>query len=133
MPRFVEVLAGSTLIGHSRLEAGDPPMGVAFGRFLPLPAYASIKAEVVAARGRDQAHLNISVRLSNGAVLPAQGGVQLLDYSASFGDEGLEVEVLGIDYPLYQELFPAHVAAYENQFPSAGEDSRLSAAPRVKR
>jgi|GEM_PF-3331306 len=34
-----------------------------------------------------------------------------------FGDE-IEVFVtaLGIGYPTYEELFPEHVAAYENQF-----------------
>lgn len=115
-----EVLSGSTLIGHSELEAGDPPMGVAFGRFIPLPAYDSIKSIVIATSEGEQSHLYLSVRLANGSALPAQGGVQLTDLSAELGPEGLQVSVLGVGYPLYQELFPGHVAAYESQFRTAG-------------
>jgi len=116
MPRF-EVLAGATLVGHSELEHGDAPMGVALGRFLPLPAYAKIQSAVIAAREGSQAHLNLEVRPIGGEALPSQAGVRINDYSAELGPEGLEVEILGIGYPLYAELFPAHVAAYRAQFP----------------
>jgi hypothetical protein len=119
MPRF-EVLAGSVVVGHSDLELGDAPMGVAGGKFLPAPAYAMLQALVVAARESSQAHLSLRVRLAEGQELPAQGGVQIIDYSAELGGEGMEVHVLGIGYPLYEELFPTHVAAYEAQFPKAG-------------
>jgi len=46
MARF-EVLANGVLIGHSELESGDPPMGVAEGRFLPSPANTAIQPSVV--------------------------------------------------------------------------------------
>jgi hypothetical protein len=115
MARF-EVLASSIIVGHSELEGGDPPMGVATGKFMPLPAYAAIKASVVASRDSSQEHLSLAVRSSDGQLLPAQGGVQIVDYSAELGAEGIEVHVLGIDYPLYAELFPEHVTAYKNQF-----------------
>jgi hypothetical protein len=117
LPRF-EVLSGSTVIGHSELEGGDPPMGVALGRFLPLPAYASVQPAVLAAPEGSQAHLALSVRMAGGPVLPSVGGVQLLDYSADLGLEGMEVYVLGIAYPLYDQLFPSHVAAYHAKFQS---------------
>ncbi len=39
-----EVKLGSEIIGFSELERGDPPMGVASGRFVPTPAYASIQS-----------------------------------------------------------------------------------------
>ena len=118
MPRF-EVLSGSIPVGHSELEYGDAPMGVAYGRFFPLPAYAKIQRAVIAAReGGSQADLSLEVRPSGGETLPAQGGVSIRDFSAELGPEGLEVEVLGIGYPLYEELFPGHVAAYKARFPS---------------
>ena len=41
MPRF-EVWHHAQLIGWSELESGDPPMGVAFGLFIPAPAYAGV-------------------------------------------------------------------------------------------
>jgi hypothetical protein len=61
-------------------------------------------------------HLALLVRLKNGADVPSAGGVRITDYSAELGDEGLEIEVLGIPYPLYGELFPEQVAAYRAQF-----------------
>jgi hypothetical protein len=118
MLRF-EILADGVLIGHSDLEFGDPPMGVAEGKFLPLPGYFAIQPMVVAARENGlQTHLALVAREPNGPALPAQGGVYIRDYSAELGAEGLTVEVLGIGYPLYGELFPSHVEAYRARFPS---------------
>jgi hypothetical protein len=95
-------------------------MGVAEGKFLPSPAYARIQPAVLAARESSQAQLSLTVRLIGGQVLPAQGGVHILDYSDELGADGLEVSVLGIGYPLYEELFPEHVAAYRAQLPPNG-------------
>ena len=109
-----KVFAGTALIGHSALETGDPPMGVAFGKFIPLPSYASIQAQCVAARDLPQAHLALSIMCPNGDPLPAELGVAILDYSAELGE--IEVHAVGIGYPLYGELFPQHVVAYQKQF-----------------
>lgn len=119
MSRF-EVFVGSIPIGHTELELGDPPMGVALGKFLPSPEYANLQPSIVAAGVGSQAHLSLRVCRSNGQELPAEGGVQILDCSAEMGADGLEVHVLGIGYPLYGELFPHHVAAYDAQFTKAG-------------
>jgi hypothetical protein len=95
-------------------------MGVAEGRFLPSPAYAAIQPSVVATRYGSQAHLMLSVRSYKGTHLSAQGGVQILDYSAELAAEEIEVHVLGIGYPTYEELFPFHVAAYCARFSKDG-------------
>jgi hypothetical protein len=113
-----EVFAGGILVGYSELESGDPPMGVAAGKLSPSPAYRTIQPSVVAAREGSQADLALAVRTADGQELPGQGGVQILDYSAELGAEGIQVHVLGIGYPLYEELFPQHVAAYRSQFSS---------------
>ena len=118
MYRF-DVLASATLIGYSELELGDAPMGVAFGRFAPLPAYVNIQKAVVESAGGSQDHLFLSVRLTNGSPLPGGGTIHLEDHSFELGPEGLELSVLGIAYPIYEELFPAHVAAYARQFPKS--------------
>jgi hypothetical protein len=115
MPRF-EVFSNTTLIGYSELEGGDPPMGVAMGRFLPLPAYEAIPPMVVSARNGLQTHLAFTVRAADGHPIPAQGGVQINDYSVELGPEGIEVEVLGIGYPVYEELFPGRHAEYAAGF-----------------
>jgi hypothetical protein len=119
MPRF-EVLAGKALVGHSELELGDAPMGVAGGKLLPSPEYAAIQPSVINTREGSQAHLALVVRLVDGRDLPAQGGVHITDYSAELGlEDGLQVEVLGIGYPLYEELFPEQIAAYKAQIAKA--------------
>src|SRR5215470_17715926 len=40
--RFI-VKLGKEIVGFSELESGDPPMGEAFGRFVPTAAYKSIQ------------------------------------------------------------------------------------------
>ena len=43
-------------------------------------------------------------------------GVAVLDFSPDLGAEAIELNVLGIPYPLYGEIFPHHVACYDRQF-----------------
>ena len=119
MKRFV-VLAGPTVIGHSDLELGDAPMGVAGGQFVPSTEYASVRPACVAARESSQAHIGLSVRVAGGESVPAQGGVQIFDYSEELGKAGVEVHVNGIPHPLYERLFPEHVEAYAKQFSAEG-------------
>lgn len=112
MSRFA-IHAGPVLVGHSDLENGDPAVGVAAGRFLPVAAYAMVQTEVVAARDASQVHLQLRVLTRQGEELAAQGSVQIVDYSTEFGAEGLEVQVLGIDPQRYAVLFPDQVQADE--------------------
>jgi hypothetical protein len=109
------IYSGEHLIGWSELELGDPPMGVAYGKFVSLPAYKTIQSRVISLNGKDQSELHLSVCLPNGTALEA-AGVHIVDYSAELGEGGLEVSVLGICNPPYEQLFPHHVAAYERQF-----------------
>jgi hypothetical protein len=111
-----KILFGNTVIGHSALESGDPPMGVAFGKFKPLPAYENVRTQCVALREKSQERLSLSVVQPNGQPLPATLGVAILDYSNELGPTEIEVHALGIGYPLYEQLFPNQVAAYANQF-----------------
>jgi hypothetical protein len=81
-------------------------MGVAFGRFFPAAAYASIQAEC-ASNHDDQTNLQLSVAAASGEIIQC-AGVAILD-----GGGDIEVNVLGISNPPYAELFPQHVAQYE--------------------
>jgi hypothetical protein len=118
MPRF-EIHSDGVLVGYSDLEGGDPPMGVAGGKFMPVRAYDQIRSFTCLSPSQrqipSQECLKLVVRDSGGREIPSSGGIQITDYSAELGPEGLVVEVLGIGYPLYEELFPEHVAAYRNQ------------------
>ena len=91
-------------------------MGVAGGRFFPLPAYEAIRPLLLAARNPIQAHLALSVRTADGHAIPAEGGVQMNDYSTELGPESIEIEVMGIGYSLYEKLFPARHEAYVEWF-----------------
>jgi len=122
MPRF-EVFSSGVLIGHSELESGDPPMGIAEGRFLALPAYDALRISVLASQDGSQNDLSHAVRKSNAPDLEPEGPIQITDYCADLGPDGLEIAVCGIPYPLYEELFPELVASYRNQFGKSPSDA----------
>jgi hypothetical protein len=102
MQRFTFRAEGIS-IGWSHLEQGDPPMGVAFGVFHPLPGYAP-------------PHTDIVVHAPGGERIAASG-VGIADPGEGLHSAGAEVEVLGIPWADYARLFPAHVAAYDASIP----------------
>jgi hypothetical protein len=102
-PLRFEVVAGDTVIGHSALEHGDPPMGVTHGRLHVTPAYAS-----------RQAGTPLRVRPIDGEFFEPEGGVHTEDFSAELDE--IEVSVLGIASAVYERYFPHHVKAYEDSF-----------------
>jgi hypothetical protein len=108
------VFSNGVLVGHSMLEGGDPPMGVAFGTFVPTADYGSIEHHCKT-NLTDQSSLRLTVRSRTGVELEC-AGVGILDYSAEADEQCIEVNVLGISYPPYEELFPNHVASYAQQF-----------------
>jgi hypothetical protein len=110
------IYAQEVLVGHSLLEHGDPPMGVAFGVFIPNAAYTTIQRECQTNHA-DQSSLHLRVQTESGTQIPCVG-VGILDYSTELDPPYVEVNVLGISYPLYGELFPHHVARYDQQFPN---------------
>ncbi|WOE77433.1 hypothetical protein RZO07_19140 [Pseudomonas protegens] len=114
MPRF-EIFSNGQYIGWSDLEYGDPPMGVAFGVFVPGPGYSSIQEQVRASTQQDQRHFNFTVRMVGGEDIRASGAA-IADDSADCGTDAIELVVLGIEYPDYGEIFPEHVERYERQF-----------------
>lgn len=93
-------------------------MGIATGVLRPTAEYSLVQPALIATREDSQAHLELVVRLADGEEILSAGGVHITDYSEELGfEDGIEVDVLGIGYPLYEELFPGHVAAYRAQFP----------------
>jgi hypothetical protein len=111
--RFI-VKVGNEIVGFSELESGDPPMGVAFGRFVPTAAYKSIQQHCMADAW--QPIPTLTVEFEEGQPLERSGPVQIIDCGPEFGEKGIQVFVNGIPYPLYGELFPQHVERYRKQF-----------------
>jgi hypothetical protein len=90
-------------------------MGVALGKFRPTPAYSMIRSACIAALATGSwEKLNLAIRTADGLRIPAQGGVMILDGEAVNSSE-IEVQAAGIPHPLYAQLFPAHVLAYESR------------------
>ena len=95
-----EILYDNVVIGTTSFELGDPPMGVAFGKFTPTSTY----------RRDDIADNNKLAARVAGTMIPSEGlGIE--DAADESGE--IEVTILGIPYPLYEELFPDHVEAYD--------------------
>jgi len=119
------IYSGETLIGHSELEGGDAPMGVAFGKLVPTEAFGGIRGAAEPGNvlkknsiKNIRAWRGLSVRTPNGDALECQMGVQVLEHGEAKNPYALEVYCSGIPYPLYEELFPHHVKEYRDQFKS---------------
>ena len=80
MATMYQVFSNGVLVGHSALEYGDPPMGVAFGKFIPNNAYLTIRSECISNHS-DQSALHLSVRTEAGLELQC-AGVAILDSAA---------------------------------------------------
>lgn len=107
------IISGGRILGYSELEQGDPPMGVAFGRFIPAEGFGVFVQTVPPdATGGDRVQIwnNLEARSANGAVLQCAGVGIRYDLDGEFA---CEVEVLGIGSPLYEEMFPHLVEAYD--------------------
>jgi hypothetical protein len=111
-----QVKLGSEVIGFSEFERGDPPMGVASGRLVPTPAYASIQRYCIEHREHWVNIPRLTVETLEGVLIECSGGVQIIDFSPELGERGIEIRLNGITSPAYTELFLHHVEAYRKQF-----------------
>jgi hypothetical protein len=115
-----KVYANGILVGAAELSAGDPPMGVAFGAFLPDGAYKEIQPIVrensiglpavadTQERIERQAKydaLRLSVITEDGEVLEAVG-IGIIDFSEELDTDPYLLEVVGIPSEVYRRLFP---------------------------
>jgi hypothetical protein len=105
------------LIGKSALEDGDPPMGCAEGVFYAGEGFSEFRASVAPQTDDDPA-----IKRWVGLSVHTEGGVKVecletVLFDWDFGDEKeLRVDVIGIQNPRYEELFPGRYAAYEASF-----------------
>ena len=97
-------------------------MGVASGKFDPTDAFAQFRSVLRPAldgarkEQRDMRYLaGLRAITANGVALVCSH-VEVIEYGEIDEPFALEVFCNGIPYPLYEELFPDHVKAYEGQF-----------------
>lgn len=115
-----EVRLNGETIGFSELEGGDPPMGVAFGQFIPTAAYKSLQQYCVERGISGLAIPGLIVHTHSGSSTECGGGIQIIDLSPELGPPGIQIHLNAIPYPQYGELFPEHVKGYKDQFRDRG-------------
>lgn len=114
--KLFSVSHGGGLIGHSRLEFGDPPMGIALGRFIPTEAFSQFRLQNSATEDTDQRiWVGFKVSTENDIDIDCTA-VSIIEYGEENDPFDIQVSCLGISYPFYSELFPHHVEGYENSF-----------------
>ena len=116
------IFHSDVLIGRSELEHGDPPMGVAFGRFKPTSSFASLRNTMKPAHdgvGKEQCDLRyltgLCAKTADGIALVCSH-VEVCEYGEADNPLEWEVTCFGIEHPLYEELFPHHLKAYGDLF-----------------
>jgi len=101
----VTVFEGSTPIGTAVLDALDPPMGVAMGKFNPTPAYVvDHHANVIDGDYAGDRSEILRVERADGVRI-LSGAVSIHDWS-ELGER--ELHLLGIFEPQYKTLFSEH-------------------------
>lgn len=121
-----DIFLDDKVIGTTELEKADAPMGVVFGNIKLYDissVYEFFKSycmtngiEIINDYPEDKliATSNIptlKIITSDGVEIKGQGtSIDGMD------SDVFEVTILGIPYPFYEEAFPHHVKAYEDQF-----------------
>jgi hypothetical protein len=115
-----QVKLGTEIIGFSELAGGDPPMGVAFGRFVATPAYSAVQPYCIEHRNSWVSIPELTVWVTSGVPIECSGGVQIIDFSPELREAGIELHVNGITNPPYCELFPDQEKAYRSRSSTSG-------------
>ena len=108
-------------IGYSRLEWGDPPMGIAYGEFVPKPNLSNFLSMLTRLDHETESLDGLEGITPDGVEIKCQLGITLLVYDLGEGESYYEVQCLGVYHPDYKELFPHHVKSYEESFNSYSE------------
>ncbi len=102
-----EIKLDNEIIGYSDLEhPSDRSTGGASGRFVPAPAYAAVRQYFAEHTINWVPMPNLTLWLAGGGSVECVGGLQVMDSSVALGKDMIEVDVAGITYPSYDELFP---------------------------
>jgi len=110
------ILSQGQIIGYSRLEHGDAPMGVAFGGFVPCANFEAFTHKV---EPDWKGGAGIAIWSGLQAVSPGNTILECLNVAISTSNTDnvvqCEVEILGIHSSHYHEFFSHHLEAYERK------------------
>jgi hypothetical protein len=127
-----DIFLDDKIIGTTELEKADAPMGVVFGDielheissgYEFFKSYCMTNGiEIINDYPEDKliatSHIpTMKIMNSNGVEIKGQGtSIDGMD------SDVFEVTILGIPYPFYEEEFPHHVKAYEDQFRTTNDN-----------
>jgi len=124
MAKIYTLLLDGNKIGTSKLEYGDPPMGVVFGEidfhekpltYDFLSAYCKSNGVKVVEYPEDklintETIPKLKAVNENGAEIKGLGC-----YIEGMDSDGFRVNIIGIPNSIYQQEFPHHIKAYEEK------------------
>ncbi len=126
MSKIYRIELEGELIGTTRLEKADAPMGVVFGEIIFnhsrfsydfFKSYCQSKnIEVTDDYPEDKL---ISTRTINSLTIKNKEGIEITGMGnkiSGLNSEGFEISIEGVSYPFYEEEFPHHVREYQNKF-----------------
>lgn len=131
MTKQYNMLLGNNIIGTTELEKADAPMGVVFGR-IRFAGIASgydffktycLNNEIEIITDYPGDRLITTANIPNLNVI-SPGGIEIKGQGTNIegmDSDAFEVIIAGIPYPFFEEEFPHHVKAYNDQF----KDSKL--------
>jgi hypothetical protein len=115
------IISDSTVIGWTKFEYGDAPMGVALGKFIPAEAFAEfVSGTPVSSQSNERVRVWSDLRAMSPDGVALEGAtvsVALVERSSVESEADISVAAEAIPYPLYSEVFPHHVADYSSRFP----------------
>jgi len=124
--KLYDIFLNDNKIGTTELEKADVPMGGVFGRinFINISSgYDFFKAycvanhiELITDYPEDRL---IFTRTINNLVVKNEQGIEIRGIGnqiSGIDSDEFEISLEGVPYPFYEEEFPHHVKAYDNQF-----------------
>ena len=131
--RTYKIILDGKVIGQTRLEKADAPMGVVFGKIINdnnLITYEYLKNyclnnEIELAEIDSNQKFVITRTIENLRIISAENieikgnGNQI----TGSNDEGFEISIKGVPYPFFEEEFPHHVDEYGKMFDIKQTDS----------
>lgn len=124
--KVYKILLGNRVIGTTKLEFGDPPMGVVFGKINFAESdmgYDFVKQYCIDNSIEIQMDYSIDKLISTGRMeelkiynsenIEISGLGNNID---GMDSEGYTVTILGLDSEIYKREFPEHIVAYEQKF-----------------
>ena len=127
MSKSYKITLNGNLIGTSKLEKADAPMGVTFGviefnrvesPYQFIKEYC-LKNKIVINTDEPESEF-IDTQVMPELKVFREDGLEIKGFAGNaitgMKGEGYEISIFGISYPFYEEEFPHHVKDYENMF-----------------